>query len=80
MQDFLNAHAAAHPEAAKPRLTRAKPAAPPPPAKPGTPSWMEDFGAKPRPAAPSPGTRREPSAPSASVPSKKPDWMSDFED
>ncbi|NTX53210.1 hypothetical protein [Myxococcus sp. CA039A] len=80
MQDFLNAHAAAHPEAAKPRLTRAKPAAPPPPAKPGTPSWMEDFGAKPRPAAPSPGTRREPSAPSASGPSKKPDWMSDFED
>ncbi|NMO15386.1 hypothetical protein HG543_11045 [Pyxidicoccus fallax] len=86
MKDFLNAHAASHPGAPQPKLTRTKPAFTPPstPAKPGRPDWMADFGAAP--AAPPASTRREapaskpsPSGSSAS-PAKKPDWMSDFED
>lgn len=87
MQDFLDAHAAAHPGAAKPKLTRAKPApAPAPaPAKPGTPSWMTDFApgssaAAPRPPASPPRQRSEPPASKPAAPGKKPDWMSDFEE
>ncbi|MFP2908610.1 hypothetical protein ACLESD_26875, partial [Pyxidicoccus sp. 3LFB2] len=88
MRDFLDAHAASHPGGVQPKLTRTKPAfAPPPaPAKPGTPSWMADFGAST--PAPLPSTPRAPPAPtpsskkpSASAPTgKKPDWMSDFDE
>jgi hypothetical protein len=80
MRDFLDAHAASHPGGTQPKLTRAKPAftAPPPPAKPGTPAWMADFGAQ-TPASPAPAKPKAPSAaPSPAV--KKPDWMSDFDE
>ncbi len=86
MKDFLDAHASAHPGAAKPKLTRAKPAQAPPPAKPGTPGWMTDFGHAP-PPEPAPRTpaspprkRAEPTKAATPAPGKKPDWMKDFED
>jgi len=80
MRDFLDAHAASHPGGAQPKLTRTTPAFTPPPAppKPGTPSWMADFGASsPARPAPAPSSKQ----PSASAPTgKKPDWMSDFDE
>jgi hypothetical protein len=84
MKDFLDAHAAAHPGAAKPKLTRAKPA--PSPAKPGPSSWMADFGhepAAPASSKPAPPARKRSEPAPAKAPAsgkKKPDWMSDFED
>ena len=80
MRDFLDAHAAAHPGGAQPKLTRAKSAATPPPApaKPGKPTWMADFGGA-TPAPPAPARKKAPSASSPPA-GKKPDWMSDFDD
>ncbi|WP_074951598.1 hypothetical protein [Myxococcus fulvus] len=76
MRDFLSAHAAQKPQAAKPRLTRTRPVAPPP-ARSGTPAWMEDFGAASAPSAAQ--GLREPGE-SAAPAKKKPAWMTDFED
>ncbi|WP_338863860.1 hypothetical protein [Myxococcus stipitatus] len=78
MEDFLNAHAAARPQASKPRLTRARPSTPPPSAKAGVPAWMDDFASAP--TAATPRSPREAPAAAKPAPAKKPDWMSDFDE